>query len=71
MMIGKPKDETYYEEYKASILQVMAEEKLEIPIFYNVNFGHSVPIGIIPMGTEVELNCEEKRIILTECPTIE
>ena len=32
----------------------------ESPIIYNVNFGHAYPIGIIPIGLECELNCENK-----------
>lgn len=72
IMVGKPKDETYYEEYKKSILKVIVEEeKLDIPIFYNVNFGHATPIGIIPMGIQAELDCECKSIRFLECPTVE
>ena len=48
------------------------EEKLvNLPIFYNVNFGHAKPIGIIPYGIIAELNCEEKTITFLENPTIE
>lgn len=64
IMVGKPQGETYYEEYKAAILQVIVnEEKLkDLPIFYNVNFGHAKPIGIIPYGIAAELNCKNKTI---------
>lgn len=73
IIVGKPQGEKYYEEYKAAITQVIVnEEKLhDLPIFYNVNFGHAKPIGIIPYGITAELNCQNKTIMLLECPTVE
>ncbi len=73
IMVGKPYAETFYEEYKTAITQVVVnEEGLEsLPIFYNVNFGHAKPIGIIPYGITAELNCESKTITFLECPTVE
>lgn len=72
MIVGKPKDETYYEEYKEVIRQVVVEEEhlMEMPIFYNVNIGHAKPIAILPYGIEAELNCIEKTIRFLESPTI-
>ncbi len=72
IIVGKPKDETYYEEYKKAIRQVVAEEEhlTELPVFYNVNFGHAKPIGILPYGIETELNCGKKTIRFLESPTI-
>ena len=50
---------------------VVYEEKLlDLPIFYNVNFGHAKPIGIIPYGILTELDCEKKTITFLESPTI-
>lgn len=73
IIVGKPQGEEYYDEYKEAIKQVVAnEERLNnLPIFYNVNFGHSKPIGIIPYGIKAELNCKNKSIILLECPTVQ
>lgn len=73
IIVGKPQGETYYEEYKSAITQVVAEEEhlWELPIFYNVNFGHAKPIGVIPYGIMAELNCQSKTIVLLECPTME
>ena len=73
IIVGKPKDETYYEEYKEAILQVVKiEEKLhDLPVFYNVNFGHARPIGILPYGIQVELYCDRKSITFLESATAE
>lgn len=71
IIIGKPQGEVYYEEYKNVITQVVArEEKLtELPIFYNVNFGHAIPIGVLPYGIMTELDCDDKTITLLESAT--
>ena len=73
IIVGKPQGEQYYEEYKEAILKVVAgEEKLtDLPIIYNVNFGHAMPIGVIPYGITVQLDCDEKRITLLESATKE
>ncbi len=72
IMVGKPQGETYYEEYKAAIIQVVVQEEGldSLPIFYNVNFGHAKPIGIIPYGIQAELDCKNKTITFLECPTV-
>lgn len=72
IIVGKPQGETYYEEYKEAITQVVSiEENLNhIPIFYNVNFGHAMPVGILPYGIMTELNCESKSITFLESATI-
>lgn len=72
IIVGKPQGEVYYQEYKDAISQVVVEEEhlVELPIFYNVNFGHAKPIGVIPYGVRAELNCDNKTIRLLECPTI-
>ncbi len=73
ILVGKPQGETYYEEYKRSITQVVADEEhlRELPIFYNVNFGHAKPIGVLPYGITAELDCRNKTIRFLECPTVE
>ena len=72
MIVGKPIGETYYEEYKTAIRQVIVEEEhlTDLPIIYNVNIGHAKPIGILPYGIETELNCDKKTIRFLESPTI-
>lgn len=71
IIVGKPKDETYYEEYKDAITHVVVDEekRIDLPIIYNVNFGHAKPIGILPYGIETEIDCDNKTITYLECPT--
>ena len=72
ILVGKPQGEVYYGEYKKVIRQVVSiEEKLTgLPVFYNVNFGHGTPIGILPIGVRVELDCENKTITFLESATV-
>ena len=67
LIFGKPKDETYYEEYKVEILKVMKEYDLEhLPILYNLNFGHTEPTCILPYGAVAEIDCERKTFSILE-----
>ncbi len=73
ILVGKPKDEVNYNEYKEVFRQVITqEEKLdELPIIYNVNFGHAIPIGILPYGIQTEIDCDKRTITLLESATVE
>jgi len=56
-----------YEEYKEVFRKVLKEfGREDMPVLYNVNFGHSSPIGIIPYGIECELDIDNKKITLLE-----
>lgn len=58
IIFGKPQDEKYYEEYKEVIHQVMKELDLEnLPVLYNMNFGHTEPKFILPYGAKAEVDC--------------
>ena len=52
VIFGKPYDNKYYEEYKNAIYKVIRDElKLkDLPILFNMNFGHTAPIMTIPYG---------------------
>ncbi|MEK4487194.1 S66 peptidase family protein [Psychrobacillus sp. FSL H8-0484] len=59
IIFGKPQNEKYYEEYKESILRIMKELDLnELPILYNMNFGHTEPKFVLPYGAMAEINCD-------------
>ncbi len=64
VIVGKPMDEAYYEEYKDILIEVIDNPLL--PILYNVNFGHSTPRCFIPYGTEVMVTIHDKKIIFKE-----
>ena len=67
IIVGKPQAEEFYEEYKEVYRKILKEFKREdMPVLYNVNFGHNSPIGIIPYGIECELDVDNKKITLLE-----
>lgn len=60
ILVGKPQDEQYYEEYKRVYLEVLGSRKL--PILYNVNFGHATPRTALPYGANARVNAKTQRI---------
>lgn len=66
IIVGKPKGETYYDEYKEMFLKVINNESnlKQLPILYNVNFGHSAPMCTLPYGLNAIVNLEKKIIII-------
>ena len=60
ILVGKPFNEIYYEEYK-NILIAEVQNK-DLPIVYNVNIGHSTPKCIIPFGINAEVNVDKQVI---------
>lgn len=68
IVVGKPQDETYFEEYKDVYRKVIGLEagRPDLPILYNLNFGHTSPFFILPYGAIAEINCEESTFTILE-----
>ncbi|GAF63352.1 hypothetical protein BTS2_0243 [Bacillus sp. TS-2] len=67
MIFAKPYDDKYAEEYKSEIIKVMKEYGLtDLPILFNVNFGHTEPKCILPYGILAELDCEHATFSILE-----
>lgn len=64
ILVGKPQNEKYYEEYKEILCRVVANK--ELPILYNMNFGHAVPRCVIPYGLEVSVDLEKREVKVEE-----
>ena len=62
LIIGKPQDEVYYNEYK-KIYQKLAE-KYSLPTVYNLNFGHGSPRMVLPYGRTMRIDFENEKITL-------
>lgn len=62
VLVGKPQDETYYQEYKDILIKVIDNEKLSI--VYNVNFGHATPRCALPYGVVAKVDMKQKKIYL-------
>ena len=59
---GKPYQEKFYDEYKHAIKKVVINELglKELPIVYNMTFGHNEPMICLPYGALVEIDCENR-----------
>ena len=68
IIFGKPYDNLYYEEYKKIILNVVRDELklVNLPILYNMNFGHTAPIITIPYGAIAEIDCNKKSFYILD-----
>lgn len=68
ILFGKPYQEKYLDEYREVIRKVIHEEEglTELPIFYNMNFGHTSPICVMPQGVMAEVDCDLKTFTLLE-----
>ena len=64
LIVGKPIDEVYYDEYRQILKQFV--DKYHFPIIYNVNFGHSYPRTILPYGLKARIDFSNKKIFIVE-----
>ena len=71
IIVGKPARRSKYKPYQEVYRTVVGEEAghPELPILYNVNFGHAEPIGIIPYGIRCQLDADRKALTLLEPAT--
>ncbi len=64
IIVGKPQDEVFYEEYKHVWLEMT--EKWKIPIMYNINIGHGAPHCILPYGGLIKADFDNAKLVLKE-----
>ncbi len=70
IIVGKPYMETYYNEYKDIYIKVLKEFKQEnLPVLYNINIGHALFTGIMPLGSKITVDYDNKKIFITDSPT--
>jgi len=60
VLVGKPMDETYMEEYEELLVKVI--DNPEMPVLCNINIGHATPRCIIPFGIEARVDADRQRI---------
>lgn len=63
VLVGKPMDETYAEEYKRHLIDVIGNPQL--PVVSNINIRHATPRCIIPFGVEAVVDAENQIIRFT------
>lgn len=71
ILVGKPARRSRHEPYKEVFRKVVGREAghPELPILWNVNFGHAEPIGVLPYGVQCRLDADAKTLTLMEPAT--
>lgn len=64
VLVGKPMDETYYEEYKEIYKKVFSD--IDTPVLYNLNFGHATPRCILPYSALTTVDFDNKKVFIKE-----
>lgn len=64
VLTGKPADETYFDEYRRILREVIADETL--PVVCNVNVGHALPRCILPFGVPARVDVKAQKITFRE-----
>lgn len=61
VLVGKPQNETYYDEYRKILLEELTNK--DLAIVYNLNIGHATPRCIIPFGVDAKVNVCKQVIV--------
>lgn len=64
VLVGKPMDEKYIDDYQAILIEVA--EKYGLVMAFNLNFGHGAPRMILPYGQKVEIDAAAEKVKLLE-----
>jgi len=72
ILYGRPYgDPATFEAYDGALLRVLGELGLgSLPVITRMDFGHTDPKFIVPIGVEAEIDCDRQHIRLLESPTI-
>ena len=60
ILVGKPIDEAYAEEYREILVDVI--ENPNLTLVFNINVGHAQPRCIIPFGVKATVDVEHQVI---------
>ena len=64
VLIGKPDGETYFDEYKAILKEVIDDPSL--PVVVNINVGHASPRCVIPFGVRARVSVSAQEIVFAK-----
>ncbi|MGN0975063.1 MAG: S66 peptidase family protein [Gemmiger sp.] len=72
VLVGKPARRSKYAPYKDVFRKVIGFEagRPDLPVLFNVNFGHADPIGILPYGVNCRLDADRRTLTLLEPATL-
>lgn len=59
ILVGKPMDETYADDYKKELLNIVGGD---LPVLFNLNIGHATPRAIVPFGVHAHVDADKEII---------
>lgn len=71
ILFGRPGGEVPPErfgEYDAAILQVVVKEEglSDLPVVTGMDFGHTDPMFVLPLGVQAEIDCDKRQFAILE-----
>lgn len=67
IIVGRPKNGKYYDEYNDVIKEVCRIfNRADLPIISNGHFGHAWLWNVMPLGVEIEVDLDNKKLKLIE-----
>ncbi|GAB3899107.1 hypothetical protein [Spirosoma agri] len=67
LILGRPDNNDYVNEYTEELLKVLREENLtDMPVITEMDFGHTCPVFTIPYGSMAQIDCTTRTFSLLE-----
>ena len=68
IIIGRLYEDIDFTEHSFAIKNVISDEfdMKDLPVLYDLNFGHTYPKFILPYGAYAEINCKTKSFAILE-----
>lgn len=67
ILVGRPDNNAYVQEYNAELRKVLAEEGLaDLPVITEMDFGHTSPTFTLPYGVLAQIDCANRTFSLLE-----
>ncbi len=67
IILGRPYDNLYVDEYEVELLRILDEEGLyHLPVITRMDFGHTCPSFTLPYGRLAEIDCVNKTFSILE-----
>jgi muramoyltetrapeptide carboxypeptidase LdcA involved in peptidoglycan recycling len=67
ILLGRPDNNAYVQEYNTELLKVLREEGLsELPVITEMDFGHTSPVFTLPYGVLAQIDCASRTFSLLE-----
>ncbi len=68
IIMGRPYDNRYVDEYNKILIKIISEEEglPSMPIITEMDFGHTCPTFTIPLGVTAEINSDQQTFSIVE-----